>query len=517
MLKSELSGTYLRVWWITPLGGDRFLYALESEHYDGPWEVPENYKKINTFARFSSGNEDQGWDITGMAYGGNWYGTNQIPERAVEDGSIDRFGTESPSDGGEEYRYSLSTEWRFGNPSAATMIQAYYVRSHFDLFSDFTFYMNNPIQGDQFEQYDDRSILGGQITQKWIHRLMGADSQTTLGLQIREDLIGEIGLFNTEDRIRFSTDSDDKVDQGNGALYISNETHWANGFRTTLGLRGDFDQWNVTANIPGNSGVTTGSLLSPKADLVFGPWGNTEAYLSGGFDYHSNDGRGTVENWDVTTVNGGPVTTAVSPVTPLVQSRGAEFGLRCESIPDLRSTVAFWLLDLDSELVFDGDTGTTEPSGPSRRLGIEWANDWRPFSWMTLDADLATSQAHYVNDPAGANDVPEAVGEVISAGISVRVPEGFQWGMRLRYFGPRYLVENGSEQSPPTFLVNASGEYTRGDASLELEAFNLFNAQAEDITYYYATQLKGEAAPVNDFMFHPVEPLALRLSLRLRI
>jgi hypothetical protein len=499
------------------LGPTRLIYALEGEHDDGPWDIPENYKKINGFVRYSSGNENQGWDVTGSAYSGDWDGTNQIPERAVEDGSLDRFGSESPSDGGEEYRYSFSTEWRFGNPAAATTIQVYYVRSHFDLFSDFTFFMNNPIQGDQFEQYDDRSILGGQISQKWTHLLLGADSRTTIGLQFRNDLIGEIGLFNTENRVRYSTDSDDSVCQSNEALYVSNETHWANWFRTILGLRGDFDQWNVTANVPLNSGVTTSSLLSPKVNLVFGPWAGTEAYLSGGFDYHSNDGRGTVENWDVTTQNGGPVTSAVSPVTPLVQSRGAEVGVRCESIPNLRSTAACWLLDIDSELVFDGDTGTTDPSGPSRRIGIEWANDWRPFSWMTLDADFSTSQARFMDDPVGANYVPEAVSDVISAGLSVRVPEGFQWGTRLRYFGPRYLVEDGSEQSPPTLLVNASAEYTRGDASLDLEAFNLFNAQADDITYYYPTRLKGEAAPLNDFMFHPVEPFSLRLSLRLRI
>jgi hypothetical protein len=175
------------------------------------------------------------------------------------------------------------------------------------------------------------------------------------------------------------------------------------------------------------------------------------------------------------------------------------------------------MLDLDSELVFDGDDGTTAPAGPTRRLGIEWANDWRPVEEVTLDADLSTSEAHFVDDPAGANNVPEAVGDVVSAGLSVRFPKGFQWGLRLRYFGPRYLVEDGSEQSQPTCLVNATAEYTQGDATLQFEVFNLFNTQADDITYYYATQLKGEPAPVDDFMFHPVEPLSIRASMKLRI
>ncbi len=499
------------------LGSDSLTYAMETEHTDGPWDVPENYKKYNAFMRYSTGTEAQGWDITGTGYEGDWNGTNQIPERAVDEGIIDRFGSLNPSDGGKEYRWSLAVEWRGGDSSFPVTVQAYYVRSYFDLFSDFTFYMNNPVQGDQFEQLDDRSILGGQATQSWVHTLLGADSRTTAGVQIRDDLINEIGLFNTENRTRFSTDSDDSVAQAKGALYVSNSTHWGDWFRTTIGLRGDLYYWDVNANIPGNSGVTTGSLLSPKANLVFGPWGGTEAYLSGGFDFHSNDGRGTVETEDVTTMNGGPVTTPVSPVTPLVQSRGAEVGIRCESIPNLRSTVSFWLLDLNSELVFDGDTGTTDPAGPSRRMGIEWANDWRPVDWVTLDADLSTSEAHFVDDPTGANYVPEAVGDVISAGLSVRIPKGFQWGMRVRYFGPRYLVEDGSEQSQPTLLVNATAEYTQGDASLEFAVFNLFNAQDDDITYYYATQLKGESEPVNDYMFHPVEPFSLRTTLKLRI
>ena len=136
------------------------------------------------------------------------------------------------------------------------------MRSYFDLFSDFTFYMNNPVQGDQFEQLDDRSILGGQATQSWVHTLLGADSRTTAGVQIRDDLINEIGLFNTENRTRFSTDSDDSVAQAKGALYVSNSTHWGDWFRTTIGLRGDLYYWDVNANIPGNSGVTTGSLFS---------------------------------------------------------------------------------------------------------------------------------------------------------------------------------------------------------------------------------------------------------------
>jgi hypothetical protein len=503
----------------TDVGSDHLVYAVETEHTDGPWDVPENYRKYNALFRYSSGDDQKGWDLTAMGYQGDWYGTNQIPERAVDEGLIDRFGSLNPSDGGKSYRWSFSGEWRDAKPSAATTVQAYYVRNYMDLFSDFTFYMNNPIQGDQFEQLDDRSILGGQVIQAWSHDLLGADSHTTAGLQIRNDFINEIGLFNTEDRVRFSTDSNDQVTLFSGALYVSNLTHWSDWFRTTLGLRGDAVRYDDTSAVQGDGGGVTGSLLSPKGNLVFGPWGGTEFYLSGGFDYHSNDARGTVKPVLVNTVNGGPVTTANSDpfYEPLVQSRGAEFGVRCESIPNLRSTVAFWMLDLDSELVFDGDDGTTAPSGPTRRIGIEWANDWRPLAWMILDADLSTSRAYFVDDPAGANYVPEAVGDVVSAGLCVKLPKDFQWEIRLRYFGPRYLVENGSEQSQPTALVNAGAEYTRGDATLALEVFNLFNVQADDITYYYATQLKGEPTPVNDIMFHPVEPLGLRASLKLRI
>ena len=516
------------------LGADKLTYAMETQHNDGPWDIPENYKKYNAFMRYSSGTDAQGWDVTGTGYEGDWYGTNQIPERAVEEGLIGPYGSLSPSDGGKEYRWSLAGEWRGGNTSSPVTLQAYYVRSFFDLFSDFTFFMNNPVQGDQFEQYDDRNVLGGQVFQAWNHGLLGAESRTTAGLQIRGDFV-HIGLYNTENRIRFSTDSDDQVTLLNGGLYVSNLTHWSGWFRSTLGLRGDAVQYEVAANVPGNSGTSTGTLMSPKGSLIFGPWGGTELYLSGGFDYHSNDARGTVKNWLVTTQDGGPVTVQNwlvttnpegQPVThmgtlaayePLVQSRGAEFGVRCESVPNLRSTVSFWLLDLDSELVFDGDDGTTDPSGATRRIGIEWANDWRPWDWMVLDADLSTSQARYFDTATYGTWVPEAVGDVVSAGLCVKLPKNFQWEIRLRYFGPRNLTSDGAEQSPSTALVNAGAEYAQGDATLALEVFNLFNAQADDITYYDVSQLKGESAPVYDFMFHPVEPLGLRASLKLRI
>ena len=502
------------------IGSDTLVYALETEHMDGPWDVPENFKKYNGLLRYGSGSDQKGWDLTAMGYEGDWYATNQIPERAVEEGLIDRFGSFSPTDGGKSYRWSLSGEWRDNSPSAGTTVQAYDIRSYLDLFSNFSLYYNNPVQGDQFEQYDDRDILGGQVIQTWNHDLLGAGSRTTAGLQIRNDFL-HIGLYNTANRVRFSTDSDDQVNLLSGGIYVSNLTHWNDWFRTTIGLRGDAVRYDVTANVPGNSGTSRGALLSPKADLVLGPWGGTEFYLSGGFDYHSNDARGTVKNWDVTTQNGGPVTTAnPNPDYPaLVQSRGAEFGVRCESIPNLRSTVSFWLLDLDSELVFDGDDGTTDPSGATRRIGIEWANDWRPLDWIILDADLSTSQAHYFDTATYGLQVPEAVADVVSAGVCVKAPQDFKFEIRLRYFGPRFLGsdETGDHYSQDTALVNAGAEYTRGDATLALEVFNLFNTQADDITYYDVSQLKGESAPQYDFMFHPVEPLGLRASLKLRI
>src|SRR5205814_210255 len=169
-----------------------------------------------------------------------------------------------------------------------------------------------------------------------------------------------------------SATRDDSVVQDSVALYVSNNTQWTDWFRSIVGLRGDYFWFNVNSSIPQNAGTHNQGIASPKVSVVFGPWEKTEFYLNGGLGFHSNDGRGTTIALDPGSL------APVKPVDALVRAKGADFGARTTVISELQSTASLFLLDLDSELLFVGDAGTTVPSRPSRRTGVEFANYYSP-------------------------------------------------------------------------------------------------------------------------------------------
>ena len=227
--------------------------------------------------------------------------------------------------------------------------------------------------------------------------------------------------------------------------------------------------------------------MSPKLSLVFGPFSNTEIYLNGGYGFHSNDGRGATLHVDPVTKD------PVEPVTPLVRAKGAEIGVRVDRDQGLPDDARRLALDIGSELVFSGDAGITEPSRPSRRIGFEWANYWSPFPWMTVDADFAYSRARFTEDDPVGNYIPGAIEGVASAGVSVNNLSGFFGSVRVRYFGPRALIEDDSVRSRSSTLVNLKvGWQAAPWARLTLDVYNLFNTQASDIDYYYTSRLPGE-------------------------
>jgi TonB dependent receptor len=274
------------------------------------------------------------------------------------------------------------------------------------------------------------------------------------------------------------------------------------------GLRADTSRFRVNALDPMNSGTATAGLVSPKGGVTLGPWKGTEFYVDAGTGFHSNDARGTTITRDA---DGNPA----DRVTPLVRAKGAEVGVRTVAIPHLQSTLTLWTLHLDSELVFSGDDGTTQPSRPSTRRGVEWANYYSPMKWLVFDGDVSWSRARFTAfDPVGPY-VPEAVGTVVSAGATV---DGFHrtfGSLRWRYFGPRTLIEDNSVQSNATSLVNLQAGYqVAKHVKLAPDVFNLFNVANSDIDYFYTSRLPGEPlGGVDDIHTHPTLPRTARLNL----
>ncbi|MEN3349010.1 MAG: hypothetical protein V7632_2645, partial [Bradyrhizobium sp.] len=316
--------------------------------------------------------------------------------------------------------------------------------------------------------------------------------------------------FKTAQREILSTVRNDQVQEGSVGLWADITARWTDWLRTTVGIREDYFAGHVLSDTPQNSGNAAAAMTSPKAGIVLGPWFKTEFYGNAGFGLHSNDIRGAT-----ITVDPNDKVTPLDRVPLLVRSKGAELGIRTRAIEGLTSSLAVFVLDFDSELLFVGDAGTTEPSRLSRRVGVEWTNQYKLLPWMSLDLDLAYTRACFTDvDPVG-NFIPGAPAWVASGGITFGRETGWFGSLRARYFGPRPLIEDDSVRSQSSFIVNARAGYKFDNGMrLQLDVLNLFNAQTNQIEYYYLSRLPGEPIDgVADRHVHPAEPLAVRLTL----
>ena len=489
-------------------GNGTLTAAGEIVTYNGPWQVGDDLKKFNAFLRYAEGDTANGFAITALAYTNSWHSTDQIPARAVLDGSLGRYGAVDQTDGGDTQRYSLSMRWSRSDERTASKIEAYGIYSTLNLYNNFTYFLDDPTNGDQFQQTDKRMIVGLNASHLMRHTLAGFASETTVGTQIRYDNIG-VGLFNTVQRTAFNTIRYDQVNETSLAVYAKNTLQWNDWLRSIVGIRGDWFMGSVASDTAANSGNVSAFLASPKASLIFGPFDRTEFFLNAGLGYHSNDLRGAT-----ITVDPGDKTTPVASVPLLVRSRGAEVGVRTQAIRGLDSALAVFVLDFDSELLFVGDAGTTEASRPSRRIGVEWTNQYRPLPWAMFDLDLAYTQARFTDPSAFGDFIPGAPAFIASAGMTLGGDTGWFGALRWRYFGARPLVEDGSVYSDPTSIFNARLGYVfESGLKLQVDGFNLFNTQASQIDYYYTSRLPNEGpAGVADRHFHPVEPLMVRFT-----
>lgn len=490
------------------------LYGVESVSADGPWDLAQNLRRFNGVLRYSLGDGATRQSLTLMGYRSRWRSTDQVPQRAIAQGLIGRYGTIDPSNRGESQRASLSWNLRHLLDDGGLHANAYVVRSALDLFSNFTFFLDRPDTGDQFAQSEARRVLGGSVGRLWNGRLGERPVNTTLGLQWRHDRVTPVGLYDAQGGERADTVQESHVRQSSVGVFAQADVRWAPWLRSVAGLRVDRFVFGAHSSVPDNTGERRAGRASPRLALVFGPWAGTEVFFNAGQGFHSNDARGV--NARVDPRSGEPV----DPAVPLARTRGLEVGLRAEPLPGLRTSVALWSLRLDSELVFSGDAGTTEPSGASRRHGVEVDGRWALGHGLALDAVLALSQARFAANqgdaPSIGREVPGAARTVASFGASMRRGP-WSGEFRIRHFGPRALIEDGSVRSRGTTLASLrSGWQIDRDLRITVDVFNLFDRKASDIDYFYVSRLPGEApGGVADIHTHPAAPRSLRVTLTL--
>jgi outer membrane receptor protein involved in Fe transport len=535
------------------VGDGNLLFAGEVGRYDGPWINPDGMRKVNGLVRYTQGTASDGFSLTGMAYSNKWSSTDQVPLRAITTNQIGLYGSEDPTDGGNTDRFALSGRVAGTDGAGSWKANAYAVKSTLDLFNNFTYYLTNPALGDQFHQHDDRVMTGANASRTIDSVFAEHAIETTFGVQTRYDAIA-LGLTDTYRRGFLSTVRSDNVGEGSVGIYAQNTVHWADWLRTTVGWRGDYYEASVNSIFDAdNSGHAASAIGSPKFTMAVGPFRGTEFFFGAGYGMHSNDARGA-------TITEEPVDRVADPNAPsvpigssplLVRTKGAEVGVRTKALLGLESSLSFFVLDQASEIVFEGDAGDTSASRPSQRYGFEWTNRFRPNSWIDLDADLALTHARFVGfdseqaalyaslagfpqaqlGNAPGNYIPNAPAMVASAGITIGERTGPFGTLRWRYLGESPLTEDNAFRSPATSIVNARIGYRYENGwSIHLDILNLLNTKANQITYAYGSIIKtdslynqcfvAQTAPaavcqngVMDYVLHPIEPLAVRVTL----
>ncbi len=488
-------------------GNGDLLYAVELQAFDGPWDdIDEDVGKVNVTLRHSWELGNGRAHLMAMAYDNEWNSQDQIPQRAVDAGLISPFGSIDTSVGGESSRYSLSGGWAGRAFGGDTRVGFYAIDSYLDLFSNFTYLLDNPVDGDEFEQLDDRRLYGFELSQQWEH----GRSRWRLGADGRFDDIDSVALFRTRQRERLDTVREDGVEEGSLGLHAAHEFRFSDRLRTYVGLRHDRFDFDVDArSLPENSGAAEDSITSFKGSVIFQPMQALDLYASYGQGFHSNDARGTTIRFDPS--SGDPVDT----VDALVESEGAELGARAYLSERVQATLAAWTLRLDSELLFVGDAGTTEAGRPSRRDGVELGVYWFGSEHFGADFEASYTDSRFRDAVPAGDEIPGSIPLVLSAGVTGRSDSGWLASARLRHFGAYPLIEDGSIESDGSTLVNlrVGREWQR--FGLYFDVFNLFDSGDHDIDYLYASRLPGEPAEgVEDIHFTIFQPRSVRLSFR---
>lgn len=493
-------------------GGHQLLGAVELQHYDGPWDHPDDQRKVNAVLRLSDGDERDGYSLTGMLYHGTWNATTDQPQRAIDAGLIGRFGTLDPSDGGWAQRLSLSGQYYRSVGDAQLAANAYFISNRLTLWNDFTHFLVDPVNGDQEAQHEDRQTVGAAASVAQSSRLFGIDSDLVGGLAARFDYVdvariptkGRVPLLSSDDPAGFS--ESDRVHLGDLSAYLQATSHWNGWIRSVLGLREDFAYGGDSGT---NPGTASKALLQPKGSLIFSPSDSLELYISAGRGFHSDDLRG-VNQARITGIGGAPL---------LAKSTGEEIGARAELGPRLAATLTLFRLDFQSETTYDPDAGEDSAGPGSRRNGVELNVTYQARGWLEFYGTFATAHARFTSPyDDGTGHVGEYIANspqnIASFTAYIKNLRGWSGGLTYRYLGGYPLTPDNRVQGAGYGEWNGDLSYQVGSGwKLGVGLYNILDTRANAAEFWYTDRLPGEPADgVSDLHVHPIEPRTVRLT-----
>jgi len=482
------------------------LAAFEHNRSDGHFDLDQDVRKYNGLLKYTGTIADIPSRITFSAYDSQWISTNQVPQRAVDSGLISRFGFIDPDLGGESHRYSLTGNFEINDWDLNLYASSYYM----SLINNPTYFLNNPAEGDEFEQEDERRLFGGSLRKVSESEIFGLPAMQTVGIDIRYDDVNELNLFNTISRRRVSSIREDEAEEFSAGLFAESQISLTEKLRATLGVRVDFYNFEVDALREGNSGSDQDSLWQPNIGLAYRVNENIELYLNYGHGFHSNDVRAAVNTIDP--VTGDP--TQAQDV--LVEGKGSEIGFRYDTLNGFNIAIAAFELRTDSELVFVGDAGTTEPSDPTSRSGVEINSFWEVSENWVFDFSAAKTSGYFRGLPSNADSITDAHEEVLAAGLTHVGNNGLTASLRVRHFSDAALTEDEAVQKDGSTLVHAGVSYEFNNWEIGVDVLNLLDAEDDDIAFFFESQLASETTGVEDIHFHPSNPRHIRLLLKYR-
>jgi outer membrane receptor protein involved in Fe transport len=547
------------------VGTGELLMAIEGNIYNGPWERPDEERKINGVARWSTGTEENGFSVTGMAYSNHYFATDQIPYHLVAMGLMSRWGTQDPTDGGNAARYSLSARWSETNKSDWSRVEAYFIHNDTNLYDDFTYQLANPYPGpgDQSHQFDHRNQFGLNAEHGWKYNLATIPTETRVGMQNLFDFIHN-GNGESFQRSDYDQISNNYIKEYIQAAWTDTTLRWTPWLRTTGGFRLDYVHGSVNslmnpvlaqgwpAGQPAylgsfNNGELGRFFTSPKSGLVLGPFYNTELFLNYGEGLRAEDMRAATNHYSTNGVN----VNYIPNVQLLTKTRGAEAGFRSKLIEGLDTSLTFFWQNLDAEQEFNADSATSVYGRPGRRYGFEWTGNYSPNSWLHFDGEVTGTHARFkgfdtIQAVAFANYLAGGFGDplfplafngsqpgnylslapvwVATGGVEIGEKKGWFGGLQYRYFGARPLTEDGQIQSPATGTVNARVGYRFDNGwKVQLDGFNILNSRSDMIDYsanIFGKQdfvlfpgYAGASAGILERTFKPIDPPAFRITL----
>lgn len=497
---------------LLPLGGDIARpggYVALAAHYSrGPFVASQGYRRLNGFARWTAPlGPSLALVASASGFDARWNASGQIPERAVARGLIGRFGSIDSTEGGTTFRYEASVGLRGAAGEGEWDLRAYGVRYRLDLFSDFTFFLVDSVEGDGIEQLDRRSIGGLQGRYTAPTRVLGLDGRTSAGLDVRADL-GRVALYHQHARTRLETRVLGDLSEQRYSGWIKQDLRLAPRLRLELGLRGDLFRFGFADRLgpaPGGAEPAAGDrwlgIVSPKANLAIDLGSGTTLFANAGAGFHSNDARDVLA---------APPGAAVLP-----RALGGELGLR-RTWGAGSVAVALWGLDLGSEQVYVGDEGTTEPRGRTRRWGMDLEGRLRLARWLWLDADVNLSRGRFRDEPPDSDRIPLAPTLTSAGGLTVRELGPVSGGIRYRAVGPRAADESNTVRARGYTVAEAFGRWAIGRLELFGAVDNLFNVEWNEAQFATTSRLPGEPGPVTELHFTPGARRAAQLGVEYR-